>query len=538
MTTGKRTLLLSKLRWLFSWRAFRSLIAVAILIALFYAEEDWRGKWVWEKYKREWEARGEHFDREAFIPPPITDDQNFTSIPFFAPLFDYQYDPARRADWMLVTDTAKWRDKIAYGQTQSLWIYDPGSKMPSPGEWQTGNACDLKTWQTYYRSITNFPVAVTSQDAAHDVLLALSKFDDILSEIRAASVRTDARFPIHYDEDMAARLPHIHTLRSISKILALRALAELNLGSNDQAFADINLCFRLTESIKSEPFLISQLVRIAMASEILQPVWEGLANHHWTDEQLKPFQQQLMVVDFLADSERSMKFERAEMNSTISELRLGTLSAHYFLLRYMVIDTLGSMEDAIKQPVPGERVLGLYLRLCPSGWLYLDQLQINRFYQDSIFPLVDVGERRVFPSQAQEVEEVQGRAWREHNLHRKFIGLIECGFGGGMVYKSAMGQTGINEAVIAYAPERYRLVHEQYPPTLEALAPQFIPRVSHDIVNGQPLSYQLTPNGRFVLSSAGWNDPSLGVPLKDAAHVWGRTGVWAWRYPAPNPPSN
>jgi hypothetical protein len=204
----------------------------------------------------------------------------------------------------------------------------------------------------------------------------------------------------------------------------------------------------------------------------------------------------------------------------------------------MVIDTLGSMEDAIKLPLPGERLMEFYLRLCPSGWFYLDQVRADRYCQESIFPLVDVQEQRVFPSQAQSVEETQGDAFGKHNPHRRLIGLIECGLSGTMVYKYACGQTAINESLVACALERYRLVHKQYPPAVEALAPQFITRVPHDIVNGQPLSYQLTADGRFALTSVGWDDPRLGTPLKNSPRPWGATGSWAWRYPTPNPPSD
>src|SRR5207244_3238450 len=54
------------LRWQFSWRGNRceliGLACLAVLIALFYAEENWRGKRAWENYEREWEAKGEKFD--------------------------------------------------------------------------------------------------------------------------------------------------------------------------------------------------------------------------------------------------------------------------------------------------------------------------------------------------------------------------------------------------------------------------------------------------------------------------------------------
>lgn len=536
MTTGMQTPLLSKSRWLFSWRAIRSLVMVAILISVFYAEENWRGKRAWEKYRREWEAKGEHFDREAFIPPSIPDEQNFASIPLLAAMFDYQYDPARKADWMFVTDAAKWRDYAAYQQTQQLSIYTPfHGDTPSVNQWHAGKACDLKAWQTYYRSITNFPIAATPQDAARDVLLALSKFDGVLDEVRAASVRPNARFPVHYDEGSAAMLPHLNMLRNLSRILALRAVAELNLGRSDQAFADVNLCFRLAESIKSEPILISQLVRMAMVDIILQPIWEGLANHRWTDEQLESFQAQLMALNFLADNERCVRFARADMNSTFMELRLGTLSAYYFLRRYMVIDTLGPIEEAIKPPLPGQRALELYLRLCPSGWLYFDQVRVDRFCQASILPLVDVREQRVFPSQSQRIEETQRHVFPNHNPRAMIVGLVQCELL--PVSRFALQQTAINEGLVACALERYRLVHKHYPPTMEALAPQFITKVPHDIVNGRSLSYQPTADDRFALYSAGWDDPRFGSAPKNATRSWDSIGDWAWRFPIPNPPS-
>jgi hypothetical protein len=196
-------------------RTLRLLVAAAILITFFYAEEDWRGKHSWEKFQREGEAKGEHFNREAFIPPPIPDAQNFASIPLLAAMFDYQYDPTRKADWMFLTGVAKWRDYAAYQRTQQLSVYGLGdNNLPSLSQRQAGKACDLKAWQKYYRSITNFPIATAPQNAANDVLLALTKFDDVLGEIRTASVRPNARFPVHYDEGMAAMLPHLNMLRN------------------------------------------------------------------------------------------------------------------------------------------------------------------------------------------------------------------------------------------------------------------------------------------------------------------------------------
>ena len=50
---------------------------------ILYTEEDWRGKRAWENYKHEWEAKGEKFDWQAFVPPSVPDDQNFFTAPIF-----------------------------------------------------------------------------------------------------------------------------------------------------------------------------------------------------------------------------------------------------------------------------------------------------------------------------------------------------------------------------------------------------------------------------------------------------------------------
>src|SRR5438874_463439 len=65
-----------------------ALVCLITLIALVVAEENFRGKRAWEKYKREAEARGVKFDLLAFIPPPVPDEQNFAMTPLFKKLFD------------------------------------------------------------------------------------------------------------------------------------------------------------------------------------------------------------------------------------------------------------------------------------------------------------------------------------------------------------------------------------------------------------------------------------------------------------------
>ncbi|MGH7992461.1 MAG: hypothetical protein ACREDQ_03020, partial [Limisphaerales bacterium] len=75
------------IHWIRHWRNLRrflfGLVCFVTLIALCYVEEDWRGRHDWEKFKRDWEARGERFGLDSVIPAPVPDDQNFAMTPVF-----------------------------------------------------------------------------------------------------------------------------------------------------------------------------------------------------------------------------------------------------------------------------------------------------------------------------------------------------------------------------------------------------------------------------------------------------------------------
>jgi hypothetical protein len=102
--------------------------------------------------------------------------------------------------------------------------------------------------------------------------------------------------------------------------------------------------------------------------------------------------------------------------------------------------------------------------------------------------------------------------------------------------KIAHAQSSANMARVAIALERYRLAHAEFPESLDALAPQFMEKIPHDIINGQPLHYRRTDDGQFVLYSVGWNETDDGgvVVFKKGStpEVDTDKGDWVWRYPA------
>ena len=201
---------------------------------------------------------------------------------------------------------------------------------------------DLQAWQNYYRNPTNihavvemvmtnsemivqtnyprphatgeFPIAPEPQTPAKDVLLALSKFDSAVEELRQASQRPYANVPLNYEEGFntgGILLPYLAELKKCTQLLQLRASAELADSQNANTLDDVKLLLYLDNSLRNSPFLISHLVRMAMLQYTLQPIWEGLAGHKWSDEQLVALDAELGKLDFLADYEFTMHGERA-----------------------------------------------------------------------------------------------------------------------------------------------------------------------------------------------------------------------------------
>ena len=218
------------------------------------------------------------------VPPPVPDDRNFALTPIV--FTSYGQMLTRDGKMIPVKDRATnfmYRMQMHIAGDDSLL----DSRTNGTGNWQKAEIADLTAWQTYYRVLatkTNlFPIASQPQTPAQDVLLALSKYDSSIEELREAGRLPYSRFPLEYDKDRPfdILLPHLACLKSCGQVLQLRSLAGLQNGQSEKALADVKLLLRLADSIRTEPFLISHLVRIAMANLALQPVYEGLAEHKW-----------------------------------------------------------------------------------------------------------------------------------------------------------------------------------------------------------------------------------------------------------------
>jgi hypothetical protein len=556
LSVGVATLLgggLWFIRWLACWRNLRRFLAVfasfATLIAVFYAEEDWRGRRAWKKYVRQQEAKGEKMDFAALIPPPIPDDQNFALCPLLKPLLDYTVrseppspdDLSPRTRWLDTNGLARFHrldlhrvvdDHLATlseVDRQQLWERARVKEIKAQVEANalTNGWINLVIWRDYFQIGTNLHGANPSNSPAQDVLIALRDVEPDLAELRLeAGRRPLARWAVHYDTSSpwGILMPHLSWPWKIFMLLQVRASALLAANRTDEGFADIELGIRLAESYAGEPFVISQLVRIQRYQMILQPVKEGQARHQFSDAQLAALQEQLQPVDMLAAYQSGWRGGRAIFGL------LAKWSRTQWIRSFQ--DVFGSSDENKKQFRP----YVAFVRIAPKGWIYQNLLAACRTYDNFIDGAFDVRTRTM---RSKNIEAISDAKREGRGPYSALIHLItQSGKGFGDVLNStrfAFCQTQIDLARVACALERYRLAHGQYPETLEAIAPRFIAQLPHDVINGQPFKYRRLDDDRFILYSVGWNETDDGgrvVFKKDGGKVNMMEGDWAWSYPS------
>lgn len=513
------------LRWLFSWRTIRRFLIglawMATIIALFYGEENWRGRRAWNKYRQELEARGEQMDYRAFIPKPIPDEKNFAATPFIQSLFlrnGYGYDednysaagprisgPETDKGDRHFKDLTAWSAAFAAAQSGDLKLR-PKIRRPSFQE-------------------AHFDLESRAK-AAPAVLEGLKSSEAVFAELRAASQRPSSRYPVTYDLEnpWGILLPHLAMIKGTCQRLLLKACADLAIDQSEPALEDVKLILRLADSLKEEPFLISYRVRLACVALASQPIWEGLAEHRWNEDQLLQLQSRLQEQNYLADLKRPLDAERAAEILTVELVRKKGLG---------YLNELGG--EGLRDPSE-KQILNLLSPMVPSGWYCMEQLEFCRLFQIQLAGAFDPIQRRVSPSRAEsatrDVEHTMAEDGAAGKIlhHHVFASILRLNLTD-VISSAAKAQACSDEAALACALERFRLANKQFPENLEALKPRFIAAFSHDVFTGDLYKYRRPADGQFVLYSIGWNEKDDGgVPgnvLFDE-----KKGDWIWRYPS------
>jgi hypothetical protein len=559
-----------------SWfrRGLFLLACMVVFVALFYAEEDWRGKRAWDQCKRQMRAKGAVLDWNAYIPAPVPDDQNAFEAPRMREWFvlengflTVQRPPAARSAGPALAwrkgvhprpvtlaqveftsvetnldkaDTIlRWDDPDAPDQLHRMLLAVVGPNLQgsasmvlfarpldrvAPGLIVVAASSmsaqkqvrDFVQGQTFgsvgllleRSGASSFRVELAGAnghyDSAADYLAWSGQFDTNLDAIREALKRPCARMAGSYERPLERPIPNFVEFRSVAQALAQRAQCRLLLGQPEAAMSELTLFHGLSRLLNAKPTpLVSTMIDTALAGVYTGVVADGLRLGAWHEPQLAALQQQLEQIDLLPSMSESLAVARAES--------LGSL------------ESMGAGESAALSSHRQRAFLWfLHFRMGPRGWVYQNMRSIALAGQSVIELLDNPG---VIPARRMDSLNRQFETMRHHFSPYSFFSAIAIPnylLAAGTV---ARNQTLVHEAFTACALERYRLARGQYPETLDALIPQFAGKLPHDVIDGQPLKYRRTADGRFFLYSVGWNEKDDGgVPGKSASE-----GDWVWQ---------
>jgi hypothetical protein len=357
--------------------------------------------------------------------------------------------------------------------------------------------------------------------SAAEILEAFEEFDSEFKEIHKACARPKSRMDFDYTDLTKSELPSFARFRSFAQVLSLKASAELAVNKPEAALGDIQTCLRLADAIANEPTLVSGMMRVALMGLSVGPMWEGLAAGRWNEKQLLELQHALNQIDLLSSTRRSIQACRAYdtfcyINRSPQQLRKSFDNSWW---------------DGHEEPSRFQKRRAiLYV---PRGWIYQNVSLLNRLFQENEIEVIDLKQSIVSPEKLQAAHKRMDREYETIKAGNFIASIAYNGFE--KAWRNvAQNQTAINEALIGCALERYRLAQGKFPDRLDVLAPDFLAKIPHDVINGEPLKYRLTDDGQYLLYSVAWNGKDdNGTPPSDYRNDEGVD--WTWRFPKRHP---
>jgi len=340
-----------------------------------------------------------------------------------------------------------------------------------------------------------------------------------LEQIREALKSSQFDMNLNYKMGFNLLLPHLAKLKGVAQWLSAATLNDLHTQQLDEAGADLNALLSLSNALRDERLIISQLVRIAITAIAIAPTWEALQTQGWTDAQLAGFQQAWEVLEFSRPMEQALAMERAMGIETFDRLRgSGTEFRQMFGANYTggTSGSSGSVAPTNLAEMPDfalewskDHLSSLNLFAQETAWRRLWSYDDELRYLETLQVMVEV------PRRARSTGSfVSARSWGTNEYQRVWqredYGSVKYLLSGQVAAalerasaKAARIEAQRELVVTAIAIERFRLRRGKLPPDLSALVPEFLSKPPIDPMDGRLARYRAREDGTFLLYSVG-----------------------------------
>ncbi len=467
----------------FIWGMLLALLAFSPLF------EEFRGKTRLHHYEEELSAKGEDYSAEDLIPPRPPNDQNGAAA-FLAAASRLSNSPVLPASCSLTRFVAPAKARVRWME-------------PEPDDDQS-----TKTWRALGRQIEAVRLNLIEVEKA----LQKPCFD--------FGVKYE---PLQYKDLM----PHLAKVKRAASWFEAAALWGLRASNGVEAKKQIQNLVALSATLKDEPLVISQLVRLGVAHVGLRATWEALQSPCWTEPQLEGIQAVWQTNRHAEDMLRSLEMERAIFAETLDLLQKGD--------PVVVKEFFGSSESTEADIF--DRYVSVHVTA--PFWTEIWGEQARLHFLEQSQQMIEAG-RRALKTKCLADWEAGCAAFRKWDNSRTAFDMLR--FWPSALLLSGVERTGLKViqfetakemTITAIALKRYALRYGRYPPDLGALAPEFLSAPPLDYMAGRPLRYKLNSDKAFTLYSVGDDEHDDGgdaslAPGKDEYYgFWtGRDAVW------------
>jgi hypothetical protein len=345
-------------------------------------------------------------------------------------------------------------------------------------------------------------------------------------------------FDLNYNQGAGLLLGHLATLKSVSQWLALACVLDLHEGRTTNAFENLAALVVLGGKQGHEPLLIAELVRIAISAIGVSTTWEVLQSSDWSDDQLKALQTSWESIDWMSQAESALAMERATLAKAYAQARASAAVAQSMFTgagaRSSLSDLAELGKEVLQHPQAGLRS---FMKQYPAYWAwrwwqsYDDELADAESTQAALEAVRQAKREKVPGLAFKGFDEAAIRIRQAHPKEGSYFGYSSSGNLQRFLLRVTLLEIQRSLTVTAITLKRYALRHGSYPADLQALVPEFLAAVPRDVMDGQPLRYQLNADGSFLLYSIGEDgvdnrgDPS---PISGAPKGWTRARDVVW----------
>jgi len=327
--------------------------------------------------------------------------------------------------------------------------------------------------------------------------------------LRQAGRKPGCHFGRDYGRvNIATLLPGLKEVRRAAYLMALDARYRVAQGDVQTALEDVDAIFAMVEHVGGDLFLVSTLVAIAIDATATETLQEVLASQRKLPADKRITSEQLQAIDldgrlsFRRLLSRALHAEMAAVLNTFEQICCGdpewtrvavSKEGEYFDLAFPeespCLDLYPQAQSFYRMFIATSDVASY------RNWMERFSRIAAKPYHEARSELKEFNRR--FESEPKDL------------MTAVFMPALSR-----MVRHQVHGDARHRTARLALAAARYRTENGRLPESLNQLAPDYIPILPRDPVDGKPMRYRLTDEGAVIYSIGLDRKDDHGTPLE------------------------